>query len=174
MHKKAPIHYILWKNKWNKDTQFEHSLTISTSRLLCFVLSYTDFLIDFNHRLMAALDLWPMCLSKGLILTATYTEQYQSIGWFKSAAVTTYGQIYHETLDPQHIVSLLINHLRTFVSTMWNHWNEIMRGATTDDSAWLILLTLHNKIHHHYQMFQEDPQYILSRRHHLFTHHTLD
>jgi hypothetical protein len=66
-----------------------------------------------------------------MILTAAYTEQYHSIGWFQFtlgrvsklwlAAITHHRCIHPDTPDPSYVISLVITNLWLFLKDMWNH-----------------------------------------------------
>jgi hypothetical protein len=106
-----------------------------------------------------------------MILTAAYTEQFHSIWWFQftlgrvsthwSAAVALYRWSHPETADPT-------------IREMWLHRNSIVHGATVEENAARIITDLHNQRRHHCHQFHENPQYVLSRHHHLIANRTLE
>jgi hypothetical protein len=120
-------------------------------------------------------------LSMDMILTAAYTEQYHSIGWFHfvlgrvsnkwTAAIALYRQS-NAFAAPYYAISLLIDHLRTFTKAMWQHCNALILGATVEENAARVLSDLHHQLNYHYQQFQEDPTYVLARHQYLFLNRT--
>jgi hypothetical protein len=57
---------------------------------------------------------------------------------------------------------------------MWRHRNELVHGADAAANAQRILTGLHDQVRQHYQAYQLDPGYVLSRHMHLFTSHSLE
>ena len=119
-----------------------------------------------------------------MILTAAYTEQYHSIGWFQFtlgrvsklwlAAITHHRCIHPDTPAPSFVISLVITNLWLFLKDMWNHWNGIVHGITVEDTTTCILTNLHPQVWYHYQQFQDDTNYVLTRRQYLFLNRTLE
>jgi hypothetical protein len=117
-----------------------------------------------------------------MILTAAYTEQSHSIGWFHfvlgrvsnkwTAAIDLYHQSNPAFAAPNNAVSLLIDHLWTFTKAMWQHHNELVHGATVEDTAAQIRSDFHNQLNYHYQQFNADPNYVLARHQYLFLNRT--
>jgi len=57
---------------------------------------------------------------------------------------------------------------------MWQHHNELVHGADAAENAQRILTGLRDQVRQHYQAYQLDPGYVLSRHMHLFTSRSLE
>jgi hypothetical protein len=75
-----------------------------------------------------------------MIPTAAYTEQACRLSWFQftlgrlskkwSTELNLHAQHPAREVAPNYLVSVLIQHIWNFASSMWKHRNEIVHGAT--------------------------------------------
>jgi hypothetical protein len=118
-----------------------------------------------------------------VLVTHAYTHQYNTIGWYQFCL----GRISKRweaavqaclppaaKLNGQQWGSLLITALWQFTRSMWRHRNELVHGADAAANAQRILTSLRDQVCQHYQAYQLDPGYVLSRHMHLFTSRSLE
>jgi hypothetical protein len=60
-----------------------------------------------------------------------------------------------------------------FTRSVWNHGNQILHGATAEDSAAILRHEQHGKVREYYNLFRDNSTYLLPRHHYLFTQRTL-
>lgn len=116
--------------------------------------------------------------SPDVILTVAYHEQYHTLGWFQCSlgrittkwqqAVSKYYRRDNKTLDAAYWASLFITALWKYTKALWQHRNETIHGAITEESAQLIIVKLWEKISLHFTAFNDNEDYVLPRHSYLF------
>jgi hypothetical protein len=119
-----------------------------------------------------------------ILVTSAYYEQFHNLGWFQMCL----GRIslqwhravaaYHVSTNPGHNadrwVVAFIHLLWQFTRQLWTHRNQIVHGATVEETASRQINQLHEKVKILYQNYQDEPSYILPRHEHLFNQHLLN
>jgi hypothetical protein len=113
-----------------------------------------------------------------MLLTAAFTEQFQSIGWNQfllGRLSSRWGrsvQSYLKSTDPTYPktwTAQVISFLWKFSRSLWAYRNTIVHGATDQEIAAKIRSTLEDTARSLYRTFQTSPHFILPRHHYLFT-----
>jgi hypothetical protein len=104
-----------------------------------------------------------------MILTAAYTEQFSRLGcfqftlgwlsrqWFNALCLHTQNST--RPVDQTYLISILIQHIWKFTSSMWTHQKEIVHGASVEVNARIILTTLQENVREHYHQFETNNGY---------------
>jgi hypothetical protein len=117
-----------------------------------------------------------------MLLTATFTEQFQSIGWNQfllGRLSSRWGrsvQRYMKSTDPTYPktwTAQVISFLWKFSRSLWAYRNTIVHGATDQEKAAKIRGTLEDTACSLYQTFQKSPHFILPHHHYLCTTRSL-
>jgi hypothetical protein len=78
-----------------------------------------------------------------------------------------------QTIHPAQWTSAFITHVWIFTRSVWNHRNQILHGATAEDSAAILRREQHDKVREYYNLFRDNSTFLLPRHHYLFTQRTL-
>ncbi len=114
-----------------------------------------------------------------VLLAAAYHEQFNEIGWYQCSlghisttwarAVEAFTRRDQQTIHPAQWASAFITTVWIFTRNIWNHRNQILHGATAEDSAANLCREQHDKVKEYYNLFTENNTYLLPRHHYLFT-----
>ncbi len=113
-----------------------------------------------------------------VLLTAAFTEQFQSIGWyhFLLGHLSSYwgkaAAVYAKTKDPYYpkvwmaqVTSIVWKYSRS----LWSYRNSIVHGATDEEVTAKIRGALDDRAKSLYNSFWTSPHFILTCHHYLFT-----
>jgi len=113
-----------------------------------------------------------------VLLTAAYYEQFYELNWFQcclgrisckwNKAVSSYWTKEGKKPESSTWTTKLILALWRYTKDIWQFRNNIVHGATVEDSTNIILTKLRDTFTTHYQAFQYNPDYVLSRHAYLF------
>jgi hypothetical protein len=118
-----------------------------------------------------------------ILLTAAFTEQYQSIGWYHllmgrlnttwSAAVAMYRKVPNDPQSSTTWTTQAILCLWKYTRNLWNYRNTVVHGATDQEVADKIRATIAEKVTDFYNQYRNTPHFILRQHHYLFKSRTL-
>jgi hypothetical protein len=118
-----------------------------------------------------------------VLLTAAFTEQFQSIGWYHfllGCLISYWGKVaaaYTKTKDPSYPkvwMAQVISMVWKYSRSLWYYRNSIVHGATDEEVAAKIRGTLDDRAKSLYNTFWTSPQFILTCHHYLFTSRSLE
>jgi hypothetical protein len=118
-----------------------------------------------------------------VVLTGAYYEQYYILGWYQlclghisklwSQAVLSYNASKSILMDTEQWAIYFISLIWEFTRRMWTCRNQIIHGATVEETVNNRMLELHEKVTAMYNKYTEDPSFVLPRHEYLFTQRTL-
>ncbi len=117
------------------------------------------------------------------VLTSAFIEQFREIGWFHmclgcvntkwASAGNQYGTHPCTPDADLHWASILVAVLWRFSKSLWQYWNEVVHGATVEEQEQRQIASVREKMTSFYNSYAENPDMVLPRHQHLFTHCTL-
>jgi hypothetical protein len=118
-----------------------------------------------------------------VVLTGAYYEQYYILGWYQlclgrisklwSRAVSLYNASNSILMDTEQWAIYFISLIWEFTRRMWTYRNQIVHGATVEETAHNRMLEVHTNVTDLYNKYTEDPSFVLPRHEYLFTQRTL-